>query len=198
MTDTPESRTRVTLLDRLRRDPADADAWGEFVRHYGAKVLSWCRHWGLQEADAQDVTQQVLLQLAEVMRTFAYDPQRSFRAWLKAVAQHAWSNYVRGREHPGRGSGDDEVVRLLDRLPAREDLAARLEEQFDHELLEEACGRVRLRVEARTWEAFRLTALEGLPGAEAARRTGLPVAHVFMAKHRVEKLLQEEVQRLDG
>jgi RNA polymerase sigma-70 factor (ECF subfamily) len=198
MGETPESDTHVTLLDRLRRNPADERAWGEFVRHYGAKVLAWCQHWGLQEADAQEVSQEVLLKLAEKMRSFAYDPERSFRAWLKTLAQHAWSDYVEARDRAGRGTGADQVLDVLDRLPAREDLARRLEEQFDHELLEAAFGRVRLRVEPHTWEAFRLTALEGLPGAEAARRTGLPVTHVFVAKHRVERLVQEEVQRLDN
>ena len=32
-----------------------------------------------QEADAKDVTQMVLVRLAERMRTFAYDPSKSFR-----------------------------------------------------------------------------------------------------------------------
>jgi RNA polymerase sigma-70 factor (ECF subfamily) len=197
MGESPESETRATLLGRLSRDPADEGAWRQFVRHYGAKVEGWCRGWGLQQADAEDVTQQVLLQLAEAMRDFAYDPGRSFRAWLKTVAQHAWGKWARAQERGGRGSGAEEVLRQLEQVPAREDLARRLEEQFDQELFQEACLRVRLRVEAHTWEAFRLTALDGLPGAEAAERTGLPLSHVYVAKRRVEKMLREEVQRLD-
>jgi RNA polymerase sigma-70 factor (ECF subfamily) len=74
----------------------------------------------------------------------------------------------------------------------------RLEEEFDRELLEEAMARVRLRVAPQTWEAFRLTALEGRPGAEAADLIPMQVAQVFVAKRRVQKLLQEEVARLNG
>jgi RNA polymerase sigma-70 factor (ECF subfamily) len=198
MSDRPESDTRPTLLGRLRTRPNDESAWGEFVKKYEVKLVSWCRQWGLQEADARDVSQQILLKLSNAMRTFDYDPTRSFRAWLKTVAQHAWSDFVKGRERPGQGSGDDEALCLLDTVPAREDLVRRLEEQYDLELFEEACARVRLRVQPQTWEAFALTALEGLSGAEAARRTGQQVSAVFVAKSRVEKMIREEVQRLEG
>jgi RNA polymerase sigma-70 factor (ECF subfamily) len=197
MSDAPESETHITLLDRLRMNPGDASAWREFERHYGAKVLGWCRRWGLQQADAEDVTQAVLLRLAEKMKTFAYDPQRSFRGWLRTLAHHAWSEFVERRDRPGRGSGDEEVFRLLGTVEARDDLAQQLEDQFDRELVEEASGRVRLRVAPQTWEAFQLTALEGLSGAEAAERTGQQVAQVFVAKRRVQSMLREEIQRLD-
>jgi RNA polymerase sigma-70 factor (ECF subfamily) len=160
-------------------------------------VCGWCRRWGLQDADAQDVTQQVLLKLAGQMGAFAYDPGRSFRAWLKTLAHHAWRDFVDGQGRDGPVGGE-EARRLLESLPARDDLAGRLEEQFNHDLLEEAMARVRLRVDRRTWEAFRLLALDGLSGAEAARRTGLPVAHAFVARSRVQRLLREEVRRLDG
>jgi RNA polymerase sigma-70 factor (ECF subfamily) len=198
---TPEFQTRVTLLDRLRRDPSDEAAGREFVRRYGGRIHTWCCRWGLQPADAQDVTQQVLLKLAEELSTFGYKPALSFRCWLKTVAQNALCNWVWHRERYRRISGDggdpDEVLGILDRVPAREDLILRLEEQFDLELLEEAMGRVCLLVVPHTWEAFRLTALEGLSGPEAAERIGLPVNHVYVAKRRVEKMLRDEVQKLD-
>ena len=60
------SKTRITLLGRLQRDPSDPQAWSEFVAHYGRKIYGWCRHWGLQDADAQDVTQYVLPQTGEI------------------------------------------------------------------------------------------------------------------------------------
>jgi RNA polymerase sigma-70 factor (ECF subfamily) len=58
--------------------------------------------------------------------------------------------------------------------------------------------RVQGRVEPHTWEAFRLTALEGLSGAEAAGRLRLKVATVYKAKSKVQQMLQEEVARLEG
>src|SRR5262245_50124835 len=99
-----DSQTRVSLLLQLRRDPAAPQAWAEFMEHYGDKVLGWCRAWGLQEADARDVTQDVLLRLSVRLRDFCYDPSRSFRAWLKTVARHAWVAFAESRQRPGSGS----------------------------------------------------------------------------------------------
>jgi RNA polymerase sigma-70 factor (ECF subfamily) len=192
-----DSETRVTLLGRLRRDPADPAAWGEFVDSYGGKIYGWCRKWELQEADAQDVTQNVLLRLAQKLKDFAYDPARSFRAWLKTLTHHAWVEFLESRRRPGWGSGDTLVMERLLSTAASDDLVKQMEEEYDRELLAEASQRVRLRVAPRTWEAFRLTALENLSGAEAASRIGMQVAQVFVAKRRVQKMLKEEVARLD-
>ncbi len=193
-----DSATRVTLLGRLRLDPRNQAAWDEFVDQYGGKIYGWCRKWNLQEADAQDVTQNVLLRLAQKLGAFSYDPARSFRAWLKTLTQHALSDFLEARQRPGQGSGDSHVGRLLASLEARDDLARQLEEEFDRELLREAMARVRLRVAPQTWQAFELTAIEGLSGAAAAERIPMQVAQVFVAKRRVQKMLREEVARLEA
>ena len=192
--DTP---TSTSLLGRLRNAPTDQAAWREFVRRYGGQIYGWCRHWGLQEADAQDVTQDVLVRLAEKMRGFAYDPARSFRAWLKTLARHAVSDFcdARGR---AAAAGGSQAVELLQTVEAREDLVRRLEDEFDREVFEEAVARVRARVTPKTWRVFELTAQEGRSGAEAAEALGMTVAAVFVAKGRVQKLLQDEVRRLEG
>jgi RNA polymerase sigma-70 factor (ECF subfamily) len=185
------------LLSRLRHDPGDASAWDEFVGHYGPKIRAWCRRWHLQEADADDVTQTVLVRLAATLRTFAYDASGSFRAWLKTLARHAWHDLVSDRRRAGAAAGGDLGGDVLQTAAARDDLGERLAEAFDLELLELATARVRGQVEERTWEAFRLTALEGLPGAEAAARLGMAVANVFKAKSNVQKRLREEIALLE-
>jgi RNA polymerase sigma-70 factor (ECF subfamily) len=189
--------TDVSLLVWLRLDPSDQAAWRDFVRRYGRRIYAWCREWDLQDADAEDVTQNVLLILAGRLRDFSYDPAGSFRAWLKTVAHDVWGKYVAGRQRPGQGSGDSGVLDRLQSLEAHDDLAARLEDEFDRELLDRAMLLVAQRVETHTWQAFRLLALEGLSGAEAAARLGTPVAMVYVARSRVQKLLQEEIGRLE-
>jgi RNA polymerase sigma factor (sigma-70 family) len=194
MSSSTDSQTSLTLLDLLRRSPRDAGAWDRFVRRYRPRICGWCRARGLQEADAEDVAQDVIAILTRKMASFQYDPSRTFRAWLKVITYHALSDLIAGR---CRAFGDRPTPNL-ETIEAREDLERRLDELFDRELLEQAMATVRARVTARTWEAFCLTTFEGHTGAEAARRIGIPVASVFVAKHRVQKSLRDEIARLEG
>jgi RNA polymerase sigma-70 factor (ECF subfamily) len=198
MFDAPSAETSTTLLGKLRRGSLDQDAWSEFVDRYAPCIFGWCRRWHLQEADAQDVTQNVLLKLSEQMRRFAYDPSKSFRGWLKTLTHHAWYDFVKSQQRQGVSSGDSAARAALETLEAREELTSHLEEAFDRELLEEAMARVRLRVEPRTWEAFRLLAEEGWSGARAAGALQMKVATVYVARSKVQKMLQEEVHKLDS
>ena len=83
--DDSQMSTRTSLLIRLRQDPVDQGAWNEFTRQYGPLILAWCQQWGLQSADADDVSQNVLLKLAHHLRSFVYDPRRRFRGFLRTT-----------------------------------------------------------------------------------------------------------------
>ena len=193
------STTHASLLARLGHDPADQAAWEEFVDRYGPKIHAWCDAWRLQEADAQDVTQSVLAKLSVQMRRFAYDPALSFRGWLRTLARNAWLDCMADRRRTivGVAHDDPEATELIQTAEARDDLAHRLEQEFDLELVKEAERRVRQRVAPRTWEAYRLSAAEGLSGAEVAARLGVKVTAVFVSKSHVMRHLRDEVQALE-
>jgi RNA polymerase sigma factor (sigma-70 family) len=197
MTDAPDLRTSATLLGRLRHFPTDQVAWSEFVDRYGAAIYGWCRRWHLQDADAKDVTQAVLVTLCIKMRTFRYDTKLSFRGWLRTLTRHTLIDLAASRRPAIRGAGSSEDSDWLESLEARDDLIERIDAQFDRELFEEATIRVRLRVEPHTWEAFRLTAIELMSGAEVAARLGMKVATVFKAKSKVQSMLREEIGHLE-
>ena len=190
-----DADTSVTLLERLQNHPEDPQAWNLFVERDQPRIRRWCLSWGLQDSDADDVGQEVLVKLFAALRKFRYDPSRSFRAWLKTVTQHAWVDFVAARRRdPGQAAG--RIDTLTDSAEARSDLERQLEDAFDRELLELAMHRVRKRIKPANWDAVQLTAVEGLSGADAAKRLGIPVAHVFVAKHRIQKMLQGEVRGL--
>jgi RNA polymerase sigma factor (sigma-70 family) len=189
--------TRVSILMALQNDPGDQTAWSEFVDRYGPQIHAWCLRWKLQDADAQDVTQMVLLKLVRHLPDFAYDPSRSFRGWLRTLTAHSWSDFIRDQVRGVRGAADPSVADRLDTVQARVDLVRHLEETYDQELLELAMADVRERVEEHTWEAFRLTAMEGLGAAEVAAALGIGVATVYRARYVVQAKLREAVATLD-
>ena len=194
MSPVSDSQTSLTLMEMLREHPKNAVAWDRFVRRYHPKICGWCRAWGLQEADAEDVAQDVIAKLTQKMASFQYDQSRCFRAWLKTITQRVLSDLIASR----RRAVGSQAIRFLETLEARADLEQRIEEIFDRELLDLAISRVRERVAQATWDAFRLTTFEECTGVQASRLLGIPVASVFVAKHRVQKMLKEEIDKLEG
>ena len=188
-----DTRTSVTLLEKLRRVPADAEAWARFVQQYGPAILEWCRKWGLQDADALDVSQEVLERLLVKMQSFEYERDGSFRGWLNVVTRHAWCDLTKKR----RDQGGPAYLARIETLEARDDLTARIKAEHDREILEEASGRVRERVNERTWIAFRMLAFDRKSGAETAGALGLSIAAAFECKKRVIEMLRAEVIALD-
>src|SRR5262249_33528916 len=97
-----------------------------------------------------------------------------------------------------RGAGDTQVLDLLQTAQARDDLVQRLQEAFDQELLEQAMTAVKSRVEAQTWQAFELTAVQGMPANEAAAQLGMRVGTVYQARSNVQRLIREALTTLSG
>ena len=187
-------KTSPSLLARLRDSPEDQSAWGEFVGRYQPRLLAWGRRWGLQDSDAQEVAQNVMVRLASKLRVLSYDPSLSFRGWLYTIARHAWSDFVSDQRKQGVHGDPTEV---LQSVQARDDLEQRLADVFDLELLEEATSRVKARVEDKTWEAFRRTAMLEETASVVSAALNMPIASVFKAKSNIQRLLQEEIAILE-
>ena len=185
------SETSLSLLKRLRVQPTDEVAWRQFAERYGKQILGWCRRWGLQDADAADVTQTVLLKMAKNIGQF--DKQvGSFRGWLKTISHHAWYDLVNSRQHQVAKAGE-----RLESEEARDDLTRQLEAAWDQELMQLASDRVRLRVHPKTWKVFELTAIEGVPGQTVADQLEMNLPAIYKAKSNVMKMLQDEAQSLE-
>ena len=191
-----DSVTSATLLSRLHESPSDQAAWAEFDARYGSRIKRWCREWGLQEADCQDVAQTVLMKLLNAMQTFHYDPSQRFRGWLKTIAHHAWQDLVRSRRKLVE-AGNVQSEEPLQSLAARDDLEQQLQAAYEQELVQCALARVRLRVQPMTWEAFRVTALDGMSGVEASAQLRMAVTSFYKAKSNVLRLLETEVRHLE-
>lgn len=195
MTAGDESTTSPTLLDHLRHHPGDQAAWTAFIDRYGRKVYAWARRWGLQDADARDVAQNVLLDVAKQMTNLEYRTSGSFRGWLKTIAYRAWCDNVQSRK---RAAGRfTELIDEIAQPEAGEDLLRRFEEECERETFEWAMGRVRLRVQPHTWQAFVRTALEDRPALEVADELGMQLGAVYVARSKVQKMLREEVVRAE-
>lgn len=189
--------TSVGLVSRLTAEVADPESWERFVYTYGPQFAQWARDAGLQEADALDVAQEVLLRVARSIPHLRYDPQRSFRGWLYTVVRGAWADWARSRRRVRGEFRDTAKLQHLVADRAEEQLLAHIEARYQHDLFERACARVRQRVTPTTWRVFELLALEGLSSEEVSQTLRVTPGNALAARCRVQKLLRLEVEALD-
>src|SRR5690348_15230258 len=87
--------TPISLLDRLRRRP-DARSWQELVAIYQPWLRDWLRAHFLQDADVDDVVQEVLTVLVEEMSLFEHNGRRgAFRTWLRGIVVNRLREFQR-------------------------------------------------------------------------------------------------------
>jgi RNA polymerase sigma factor (sigma-70 family) len=192
MSDSSSLDTRPSLLLRLR-DARDAEAWETFVDTYGPLVYGYCRRKALQEADAADVTQEVLGEVARAMPAFRYDPGRGrFRGWLGTLTRRRLSRFLDARQRLAAGSAGD--AGLAEVAGSEDD--PEWTTAFHQAVLQAALQRVRPHFEPATWTAFERTWLEDRPPAEVAAELGMLLETVYVAKSRVLKALREKIVEL--
>jgi RNA polymerase sigma-70 factor (ECF subfamily) len=193
------------LLFQLRNGRAEG-AWDMFVSTYAPLVYRYCRQHGLQDADAQDVTQIVLLKV----RKFEYHPERGqFRGWLATVTRHAVERVWRQAGRNGQGLGGDGFEEVVRHTPAGAE-GLNWDRLYNARILEAAVERIRPEFPADAWEAFLAVALRVQDGPDGKRwvwgnaadarqvaeRLGRPVGWVYKVKHKVSRRLVEEIAYL--
>ena len=192
--------TRVTLLHRLNQNPADQLSWAEFVRFYGPAIRGWLTHWGLQEADAQDVAQNVLLRLTAKLPQYKYDPSKRFRGWLKTLTHHAWHDFVTEAGYRTRGMRRHQRTRPgSNRWRRARALAARV----GSHLRQGNCIEMAAPAREGAGRGDDVAGVQARRGSMAspqvvADQLGVRVSQVYLAKHRVQKLVQEEIRAAGG
>jgi RNA polymerase sigma-70 factor (ECF subfamily) len=194
MWDFPE--TSHSLIARVK-DLADGAAWTEFLGIYRPVVYRLARKRGMQDADAQDVTQRVFLSISLAIEGWAPGPNRPpFRAWLVTVTRNA-INKALSRRRPDIGAGTSSVAEFLDALPV-EDAQASAEFLLEsrREALRWASEQIRSEFSETTWMLFWQTAIEGRSIAEVATTTGRSAGAIYMARFRVLQRLKRKVQEV--
>jgi RNA polymerase sigma factor (sigma-70 family) len=197
MNDAPS--TQPSLLIRLR-NPGDERAWAEFTEIYGPLVHQLARRRGLQDADAQDLVQEVFRAVARAIERYDPDPEKgSFRGWLSRIAANLIINLLAAQRRHPRGSGDNDIHRLLEEQPdppAEE--SALFETEYRRRLLAWASERVRGAFSETVWQAFWRTGVEDRPVKEVALSLGMSIGTVYQYKSRVVARIRREIELFDG
>ena len=196
MTEVPE--TRESLLLQVK-NPKNREAWEQFARIYHPVIYRLARQRGLQDADALDLAQLVLMAVSSSIGRWETNGKSiRFRHWLRRVARNAIVNALSRKPHD-RGAGGTSVQQLLNEHPQLDDDTEKLiEHEYRRQLYLQAADTVRADVRPATWQAFELTMIDGKCIESTARELGKPVGVVYTARSRVMRRLREAVRKLEG
>lgn len=185
--------TQITLLERIA-DQEDHLSWESFDRIYAPLMRRYCRRRGLQESDANDVVQDVLLKVSRGIRGFKYDAQRGrFRNWLGTVTHRAMLKHISKSSRPGAGVGHAADTGPLWSEVSQQPLDGAWIEAFNAHIFREAMERLRPQFDSQTWWAFQQTFTEERPPREVADDFGRTVGWVYQAKSQVVRRLRDEI-----
>ena len=188
-------QTRPSLLLRIR-DFRDEDAWNQFIELYAPLIYGYLRKRNIQDADAGDLTQDVLSSVTSTANDFTYDPQRgSFRGWLLTVTRNKMLNFV-SRKKAQAGSGDSGVQRAIEEMTAEEDDRSQWDLEYERRLFEWAAEKARSEFQDSTWQAFWLTAVDNQSASAVAEKLDLSVGAVYVAKSRVTARLRQFIDNI--
>lgn len=185
--------THTTLLARLR-DDGEAAAWHEFVDRYGELIRRFARSQGLQQADCDEVLQEVLVGLTKSLPGFTYDPAHGrFRGYLKTVVlRKIWTLRRQNRF----GAHQDIIECVAAQMADDPNIEGAWEAEWRQHHLRLAMQAIERdpKFSEATIAAFRSYATEGKTAEETARMLGISVESVYQAKSRIQRKLADLIE----
>ncbi len=192
--------TRKSLLTRLK-NWEDNESWRDFFTTYWKLIYGVALKAGLTHTEAEEVVQETVLGVAQSIGEFKYDPAVcSFKSWLMQVIRRRIARQFDRRKRQSllqTFPEDTSQTPLLERLPDLSgSLEALWEEEWQKNLMDAALARVKRRVPMEQYQIFDFYVLKKWSALKVARNLGVTVGHVYVAKHRVSRLLQKEIRAL--
>ena len=189
-------QTRHSLLSRLRDSGGtDQAGWREFFERYWRLVYSFARKTGMSDADAQDIVQEVMLSVSKSLPDYRRQQGGSFKGWLLTIVRRRMADHWRSRLPK-----DQRTVPLPEQPSALassdKDLERIWQEEWESRLFEAAAQRVQQRVGARNYLIFDMLVRQQTPLRDICRSLGVNAAQVYLAKHRVGRMMKQEATLL--
>ncbi|MEQ1825425.1 MAG: sigma-70 family RNA polymerase sigma factor [Pirellula sp.] len=195
----PSPTTRASLIVRLH-DRRDMQAWEEFVGLYSPLIRRVARSRGLQEADASEVVQDVMVAIVKAIPNYECSTQvGSFRRWLTTIARNKTLNRLTrqpvdvARRCPELVSNNFGDLNWIEAKQCGEQTSV-IDSEWRQQIFVLGAQSVRARVQPSTWSAFWMTAVEDRDGDEVAQELGMSIGAVYVARSRVLAKIREWVQ----
>ena len=181
------------MIVRLRQHD-DVAAWTEFEEIYRPLIIRLARNRGLQDADAYEISQEVMARVAAAIERWDPDPERgSFRGWLSRITRNMVVQFFRNQNRIPKTNGESNVQELLEAQPAASE-TREFEIELKRQIFAWAAGKIKKQFKPTTWQAFWQTAIENRDVETVAAELGINRGAVYVSRSRVMKRLRDVVQ----
>jgi RNA polymerase sigma-70 factor, ECF subfamily len=165
-------------------------AWEQFVALYTPLLWRWSRRTGLNDAETDDLVQDIFVKLLAELPRLQCDPSRGrFRSWWKTVTV----NECRARYRRAASVSTEPVPEILDDADSLTEL---WDAEYRGYLAGQALQVMQARFEPTTWQAAWQMIVHEQSAAETGQQLGLSEAAVYVAKSRLLRRLRQELGSL--
>jgi len=193
--------TDAKLLGRLR-DSADQESWQIFFDTYWRLIYNRAINAGLTDPEAQDVVQETFISVAKAMPDFHYRREGgSFKSWLLNLTCWRITDELRKRmptfEPPAGSTG---TTATIERIPDPASLngAARWDAEWQENAFDASVRTVRRTADGKQYQIFDCLVFKGWSVGKVSHDLKVTRVAIYLAKHRVSKLIKKEVMRLES
>lgn len=186
--------TSVSLLELVRQSP-NSSAWSRLTEIYGPLLKAGLTRHGVQDADAEDLIQEIFLTVSRELPKFDHSGRPgAFRRWLRIVLVNRLRNYRRSSKYrPATPGGSDWGEELNELEDDSSDRSREWNLEHDRHVMARLLEQIRPRFEPRTWRAFHRQVIDGHRADFVAAELAMPLNSVYVARNRVLTALRREV-----
>lgn len=172
------------LID-LYRETGEIGHFDELARRYVGKVRAMVYPMVLNDADADELTQEVFIRVARAIGAFRREAR--FSTWLYRIAMNTSHSFIRKRDRNPMGSGET----VPDQMDPGADPAGRLAgKEMDHDISGALAG-----LSAPLRAAIDLVVLQGMSVGDAARIEGCMTVTMYWRVHEARRLLRHKLEQ---
>lgn len=184
-------KTSRTLLDHVVN--GDEAAWYTFYNRYRDIVLEVATRWGhLSQEDAEDVLQSVMSGFFGLRESFVFNSGKAkFRTFFGRIIANKVIDFQRKNSREYVPFDDGIATELSDHLQELDELNRIIMGNWSQVLLDDLREKFNQRVNAATYQAFQLFAIQERPVEKVADFLGCTVNKVYQAKKRCMGVLDD-------
>ena len=182
------STTSTSLLKSLA-NPEDQVAWSRFAKTYTPLIHYWLGTLRVTGSDADDVTQNILVYVAQKMQDgFVYDTTKNFRGWLHVVSKQRALNYFRDQANANKYGY---ACQRLESEDPNNPIGAFESREYARIVSAQLLQLISSEFEASTIEAFRMQVIDEKSPSKTAECLGMTKNAVVKSRSRVLRRLRE-------